>query len=772
MKKLLLFLIIPFFSFGQEILLQELEKYQARYQPKNHTSQNIKSTNNDSTYIFPVVVHIFHYYDENNLSYDQINHALFRLNEDFNGLNEDLAEVIPEFTNIIGYPNFQFRLATKDPNGSCTYGITRNHIAYNLDSEFDFENIESYIELVNWPSDQYINIYVIPLPYLYGITYGGSGIMPGSSSSQYGDYIFCRPYYFGDWNLEPTGDNYSRHFLSHIMGHFFNLFPIWGGYPGAIDDYPGGSNCWLDDGIADTPLTIGTDGNAVSCPLDQATCDGSLDNVQNIMDMSSCRHMFTQGQSDKMIDAANSLVGDRWYLWQEDNLIATGTDDETFNADDTYIDCFPIPDFNPINSTLTCENNEVQFENYTYNDNDLNTSYFWEFEGGSPANSNNENPIVSYNYPGSYDVSLTTCNNDNCNTIIRENLIIILSQMNVSASDGFSQGFESQTFPVMGSEVWWGGNSYGEQHWEITPLASSEGGSSIRITSQNYGSDRYHHAFSTPVLNLAEFTTSGSDPLMLCFDIAYAKRLPYNIVSLNQEGLVNGPPYSIHNDALIISYKGCGDSAWSERPWIYTRPGQAGAFPSQQQSLFTTGAIYPNNFIPDEDEWQQRCITIQQLAGDDEAIIKFEFKGTGQGQSNLYLADCPNGPSSIEVGNIGGNWLYLDNIRIANASVMTSSTSSPGPASWDECLADADCDYICDSLDNCIWLFNPEQIDSDNDGIGDDCDSTPLSMNKTLNNNKSIIKIIDILGRENNTNKGFQLHIYDDGSVEKKYILK
>ncbi len=36
---------------------------------------------------------------------------------------------------------------------------------------------------------------------------------------------------------------------------------------------------------------------------------------------------------------------------------------------------------------------------------------------------------------------------------------------------------------------------------------------------------------------------------------------------------------------------------------------------------------------------------------------------------------------------------------------------------------------------------------------------------------KSLFQIIDILGRES-TNKGFQLHIYDDGSVEKKYILK
>ena len=41
--------------------------------------------------------------------------------------------------------------------------------------------------------------------------------------------------------------------------------------------------------------------------------------------------MFTQGQWERMLAAANSLAGNRWHLWQPDNLIATGTDDESWN---------------------------------------------------------------------------------------------------------------------------------------------------------------------------------------------------------------------------------------------------------------------------------------------------------------------------------------------------------------------------------------------------------------------------------------------------------
>ena len=48
--------------------------------------------------------------------------------------------------------------------------------------------------------------------------------------------------------------------------------------------------------------------------------------------------------------------------------------------------------------------------------------------------------------------------------------------------------------------------------------------------------------------------------------------------------------------------------------------------------------------------------------------------------------------------------------------------------------------------------------------------SENLLMTETLKP-KKLIKTIDILGRAT-TNKGFQLHIYDDGSVEKKYLIK
>ena len=48
---------------------------------------------------------------------------------------------------------------------------------------------------------------------------------------------------------------------------------------------------------------------------------------------------------------------------------------------------------------------------------------------------------------------------------------------------------------------------------------------------------------------------------------------------------------------------------------------------------------------------------------------------------------------------------------------------------------------------------------------------TSTNIIETPTINKNLITTVDILGREA-TNKGFQLYIYDDGSVEKKYLIK
>ena len=49
------------------------------------------------------------------------------------------------------------------------------------------------------------------------------------------------------------------------------------------------------------------------------------------------------------------------------------------------------------------------------------------------------------------------------------------------------------------------------------------------------------------------------------------------------------------------------------------------------------------------------------------------------------------------------------------------------------CIYDADEDGICNQFDNCPQVYNPDQEDLNNDGIGDDCDGVNLNETNSLN---------------------------------------
>jgi PKD repeat protein len=70
-----------------------------------------------------------------------------------------------------------------------------------------------------------------------------------------------------------------------------------------------------------------------------------------------------------------------------------------------------------------CEGGTVSFS-------DLSTggaiSWSWEFPGGDPATSTEQNPVVTYNSAGVYDVTLTVSDGTNTNTYTKENYINVV----------------------------------------------------------------------------------------------------------------------------------------------------------------------------------------------------------------------------------------------------------------------------------------------------------------------------------------------------------
>ena len=69
-----------------------------------------------------------------------------------------------QWMDLAGVPNIQFLLATVDPDGFSTNGITRHNIPVTGIS-WNGNNINSEIKpAVNWDPNRYMNIYIVSIP--------------------------------------------------------------------------------------------------------------------------------------------------------------------------------------------------------------------------------------------------------------------------------------------------------------------------------------------------------------------------------------------------------------------------------------------------------------------------------------------------------------------------------------------------------------------------------------------------------------------------------
>ena len=105
------------------------------------------------------------------------------------------------------------------------------------------------------------------------------------------------------------------------------------------------------------------------------------------------------------------------------------------------------------NYTVACPNQPIQFSDLSGGS---PTSWQWSFPGGTPNVSNLQNPLVSYNTPGTYNVSLTVSDGTNSDTrLINSYITIATPQATLSGSSTIIQGYSSNLqFNFTGNPPW------------------------------------------------------------------------------------------------------------------------------------------------------------------------------------------------------------------------------------------------------------------------------------------------------------------------------
>jgi len=244
-------------------------------------------------YTLPIVFHVVLNSQESRISKEKLQEQINILNQDFAGLTEEMFEYevwkedqrdLAKYEALKADARIQF--CYPDSESFEELGITEvvNYQQTSLQSWENFSDIkEEEFGLRPISPSKLINVWITDLPE------GNAGYaqMPGGSSETDGvviDYKY----------IESIGERDERynggHTLTHLIGNYLGLLPLWGEYS-CGDDYV------FDTPVHNAPNFEGTGSMHVSGCTNSPT-----EMVINFMDSSDdeCLSMFTNGQVHRM----------------------------------------------------------------------------------------------------------------------------------------------------------------------------------------------------------------------------------------------------------------------------------------------------------------------------------------------------------------------------------------------------------------------------------------------------------------------------------------
>jgi len=330
MKNIILLLLLSTSAFAQqninrcathEIVKQretETPGFEKRYNDYYASLQQIAESNKanrtgeDTIYRIRCVFHVVYTSPQENIPDSVILSQLDVLNECYRRTNVDAVRTREVFQPFAADTKIEFYLATEDPDGNPTNGITRT--AGNPTGFFGYSTFGDEVKSAAkggknpWPTDRYLNIWVCNVMLGFGVL--GYAYPPSDAPNWPANSNVDSARQGVVLHYPVVGRNFSAPIdptvaagksAVHEVGHYLGLRHIWGD-----------GNCSEDDGLADTP------GAAAAS---QQTCDTTAnscvdvpfdfpDMIENYMDYSDdrCLNLFTHDQAAIM---RASLQGSR-----------------------------------------------------------------------------------------------------------------------------------------------------------------------------------------------------------------------------------------------------------------------------------------------------------------------------------------------------------------------------------------------------------------------------------------------------------------------------
>jgi PKD repeat protein len=571
--------------------------------------------------VIPVVFHVIHTYEANNISDDQILDGLNLLNIDYNKLNADTVNTYSLFKPRAANCQIEFRLARKDTAGNCTSGIIRHY-----DPETNF----AYFEIMSkyaWEPKHYLNVFVVSFIYPTDISLpdgafigGMSPFPPNNPLSQaltggdtLKDGVLIRHDGIGSigtaTQMGGMPINMVNRTFTHETGHYFNLYHPFQNLIGGLIPASSGCPSFLapnGDEVDDTPpVDQATVNTSLDCypPGSRNTCHETPDEpdmIENYMDYQwgYCNNIFTLGQKAR-IDA--TLNGYRRSLWSKENLIKTGVLDTTPQL------CAPKADFYT-STTMVCQGASVTFHDVSFNG--QVESRIWEFEGGTPSTSTDANPVVTYNQGGTFKVTLKVYNASGSDSLTRVNYLIVWPD-DSTIDAPYVESFEATTalnkFVTINEAA---------GSWTLKTGTAYNGNKSVYLPNFSNGRAGSKDILITPTINLTSLP--AGQHVKVTFKYAYTgKIIPATLLT---------PSDTAYDKLNVLVSTDCGKT-WSNKL-------------SFSGANWITAPPTSNEFVPaNSSQWKTAEFSIPAGAVSQYTHMRIKFEFYSKGGNNLYIDD-------------------------------------------------------------------------------------------------------------------------------------